>query len=193
MNSKDLTPPIEPTKSPTRYNALKHGIFSVSPVIPFFEDEDDWLEFRDSIFESQHPAPGLEAALVDRSAAILWRIMRTLRYEREVITAGLLDVRKDIEARELASQGHPAGELTPQRKEKMERWAMHRLLPGDSDLNKIMRYETKMHRFLLQTLHQLHSMRAAPKPPRNRTDIEHTDIRRIGVRAPRIRPPAPHH
>ncbi len=186
-NTTPPQPPVEPERSTVRFNATKHGILSVSPVIPFFEDEDDWTAFRDSIFEEMKPDGGLQAALVDRIAALHWRIMRVLRYEREVITAGLLDVRKDLQAH---SDGRP---LTPELIAKMERRAMYRLLPGEDHLNKIMRYETRLHRHLLQTLNQFYALRAPPRPPRIRTDIEHTEIRRIAVRSPRLQPPAPHH
>jgi hypothetical protein len=186
-------PPIEPTKSPVRFNATRHGILSVSPVVPLFEKEADWRAFRDSIFESINPQGGLEIALVDRSAAILWRMMRVLRYEREVITASISSIARDMAlARSITGEKTPEG-LTRKMKEEMDSWAMARLLPGDADLNKIMRYETRLHRHLLQTLHQLYALRAGPVPKRIRTDIEHTDIRRIGVHSPRLQPPAPHH
>jgi len=186
-------PPVEPERSTVRFNATKHGILSVSPVIPFFEDEDDWIAFRDSIFDEQKPQGGLQHALVDRIAALLWRIMRVLRYERDVITGSLLDLRRDMDTSHPMAAAEDAEGLTPERREEMHRWAMYRLLPGEDYLNKIMRYETRLHRHLLQTLHQLQSLRAAPVPPRHRTDIEHTEIRRIGVRSPRLRSPAPHH
>ena len=48
-------------------NAVKHGIFSVSPVIPWFEDDEDWFAFRDSIFESLQPQGWLQLALADRA------------------------------------------------------------------------------------------------------------------------------
>lgn len=186
-------PPIEPEHSVVRFNAVKHGILSVSPVIPFFEDEDDWLAFRDSIFEELTPAGGLQQALADRIAALQWRIMRVLRFEREVITESLLDVRRDMDAAYPSSTDTTPGAPPPDLREHMHRWAMYRLLPSDDHLNKIMRYETRLHRHLLQTLNQYDALRAQPKPPRHRTDIEHTEIKRIAVRSPRLRGPAPHH
>jgi hypothetical protein len=39
--------------------------------------------------------------------------------------------------------------------DRIDRMLMDRLLPDDTTLNKIMRYETRLHRHLLQTLHQL--------------------------------------
>jgi hypothetical protein len=39
--------------------------------------------------------------------------------------------------------------------EKMDAMLMARLLPGEETLEKVMRYETRLHRFLLQSVHQL--------------------------------------
>jgi hypothetical protein len=39
--------------------------------------------------------------------------------------------------------------------EKMDEMLMARLLPGEETLEKVMRYETRLHRFLLQSMHQL--------------------------------------
>jgi hypothetical protein len=46
----------------------------------------------------------------------------------------------------------------------MDRMLMARLLPGDETLDKVMRYETKLHRFLLQTLHQFMVVKGLRKP-----------------------------
>ena len=156
MSSEESPTPIEPRESLVQFNAVKHGIYSVSPVIPWFEDEDDWLAFRDSIFESLRPEGGLEQALADRVALLLWRLMRIIRYERESVTNSLSAVRRDLEtAIYLRDEQLPADEVTPQMKTEMDRMAMDRLLPDDQTQNKIMRTETRLHRHLLQTLHQL--------------------------------------
>ena len=192
MKHTDSAPPTEPALSPVQFNAVKHGILSVSPVIDFFESEEDWIAFRDTIFDAIQPRDGLETAFADRVAYLFWRLMRGLRFEREVINAGIHSVARDMAlARSVTGQDTPRS--LSDLKEEMDRWGLARLLPGDAELNKIMRYETKIHRYLLQTLHQLSSLRAGPAPKRVRNDIIDTDIRRIGVRSPRIRPPAPHH
>ncbi len=46
-------------------------------------------------------------------------------------------------------------EVTEEAVREMDRMLMARLLPGDETLEKVMRYETKLHRFLLQSVHQL--------------------------------------
>ena len=192
MEHTDSAPPTEPALSPVKFNAVKHGILSVSPVIDFFESEEDWIAFRDTIFEAIQPRDGLESAFADRVAQLFWRMMRGLRYEREVINAGINSVAADMAlARSVTGQDPPRD--AARLKEEMDRWGLARLLPGDAELNKVLRYETRLHRYLLQTLHQLNSLRAGPVPKRVRTDIIDTDIRRIGVQSPRLPPPAPHH
>src|SRR5207249_1221252 len=148
-----------PSLSPVRFNAAKHGIFSVSPVIPWFETEEDWNEFRDSIFASLNPKDGLEQALTDRVAVLFWRIMRIIRFEREAISDGLSTVRRDGDIAAIYTEEEIPREMTPQLKERLARMAMHRLIPDEDPLNKIMRYETKLHRYLLQPLHQLYALR----------------------------------
>ncbi len=67
MEQIDSAPPTEPALSPVKFNAVKHGILSVSPVIDFFENEEDWINFRDSIFDAIKPRDGLEDAFADGS------------------------------------------------------------------------------------------------------------------------------
>jgi hypothetical protein len=193
MKHTDSAPPTEPALSPVRFNAVKHGILSVSPVIHHFESEDDWIDFRDTIFQAIQPRDGLETAFTDRVAHLFWRLMRGVRYEREVINAAIASIPRDMAlARSVTGQEQPA-RMTKELKKEMDRWGLARLLPADAELNKLLRYETRLHRYLLQTLHQLNSLRAGPAPKRVRNDIIDTDIRRIGVRSPRLPPPAPHH
>ena len=193
MEHTDSAPPTEPAISPVKFNAVKHGILSVSPVIDFFESEEDWINFRDRIFEAIQPRDGLEEAFADRVASLFWRMMRVLRYEREAINSGVHAIPRDMALARSVTGQKPPEQLTHELREEMDRWGLARLLPGEAELNNIMRYETKLHRFLLQTLHQLGSLRAGPAPKRVRNDIIDTDIRRIAVHSPKLHPPAPHH
>src|SRR3990172_7144518 len=142
---RHLPPPVEPPLSPVRFNAVKHGILSVSPVIPVFENQADWEEFRNSIFQEIAPEGGLQLALADRVATLLWRLMRIVRYEREVVTDSIMNIGRDIHIAD-SYLGEPPKVLTLQLKERMERAAMSRLLPEDHALHKILRYEVRLHR-----------------------------------------------
>jgi hypothetical protein len=52
--------------------------------------------------------------------------------------------------------------------EDMDRMLMARLMPGEQTLEKIMRYETRLHRFLLQSVHQLVLLRGLARRGRGR-------------------------
>jgi hypothetical protein len=153
--------PKEPGVSAVTFNAVKHGIFSVSPVIPWFEDEEDWYAFRDSIFESLQPRGGLEQALADRAATLMWRLMRIVRYERESVAASLSDVGRDLRLARAYGHEEMPKKMTAKLKGEMDRMAMRRLLPDELTVNKIMRYEARLHRFLLQTLNHLSLLKGA--------------------------------
>ncbi len=159
-----IEPPTEPTRSPVHFNAVKHGILSVSPVIPVFENEEDWEDFRNSIFESVNPEGGLQIALTDRVAALLWRLMRIVRYEREAISAGISAVGGDIQLAD-SYLGEPPKQMTVKLKNRMDRMAMSRLLPDDPALTKILRYEGRLHRHLLQTIHQIKLLKGVGSLP----------------------------
>jgi hypothetical protein len=155
----EMLPPVEPQRSPVTFNATKHGILSVSPVIPWLETEEDWLEFRDGIFESIQPDDFLQSFLADRVADIAWRILRLRRYERESIANSLRKVARDMVLNAgLAHQDIPPPESI-ERKEEMDRMAMYRLIPGEETLDKIGRYETRLHRQLLQTIRQIAALK----------------------------------
>jgi hypothetical protein len=160
----DLQPPVEPTRSPVTFNAVKHGILSVSPVIPIFENEEDWEDFRNSIFEELSPKGGLQQALADRVATLLWRLMRVVRYEREAVTGSIMEVGQDIR---LADDylGEAPRSMTLDLKERMDKLAMRRLLPEDQAINKILRYEGRLHRHLLQTIHQIKLLKSERSLP----------------------------
>lgn len=137
-----------------RLNPVRHGVLAQTPVIPLVEKQEDWEELRAGVFEYLDAEGTLEEALADRVAGILWRLYRVVRFESESISRYLQDVPGDWRASRSASGMPVPGEVTEEVVAEMDRMLMARLLPGDETLDKIMRYETKLHRFLLQTLHQ---------------------------------------
>jgi hypothetical protein len=178
-----------------RYNAIKHGIYAETPVLPNIESEEDWETHRQSIIDSIAPENGLIMALTERCAVLLWRLNRVIRYERESIarSQSSKSVGRELEI-SAALAGQPLSE-TPEEEliQQMDDILLANLVPGAQTIEKIMRYETRLHRHLLQTLHQIHALRSGSVTPRPRTDIEQTDITRIGVHSPQVRLPAPHH
>lgn len=47
----------------------------------------------------------------------------------------------------------------------MDRLAMRRLVPDDQTVNKILRYEGRLHRHLLQTIHQIELLKGERSLP----------------------------
>jgi len=156
-------PPVEPVLSPVRFNAAKHGILSVSPALPAFEREEDWLAFRDSVFEGIAPLGGLEMALAEEVASILWRRMRVRRYERECTAASQLEAGTDLVVESLMRRREMPRELTPEVKAQLDRQAMRRLLPTGSTLDNVIRYQGMLRRELAQALRHLESLQRERK------------------------------
>ena len=72
-------------KEVVRLNAVRHGVLSITPVVPGIEREEDWEIHRAGILSSFAPEGYLEEALTERIAQLLWRLRRVARYETESI------------------------------------------------------------------------------------------------------------
>lgn len=142
-------------KARVRLNPIKHGVLSQTPVIPLVERQEDWDRLRAGLYDAWTPEGAMQEAMVERIAGIVWRMRRNMRFECASIEGYMRDVPRDWrEARQ--DMGLPVPRtLTAEAVAEMDRMLMARLLPGDEALDKVMRYETKLHRFLLQTTHQL--------------------------------------
>ncbi len=142
-------------KAAVRMNPIKHAVLAQTPVVPLVEREEDWRRLRDGVFEYFQVEGAMEEALADRIAGIIWRLYRVVRFESESISRYLHEVPKDWRVSEHLSGRERPRELTEEMVEKMDAMLMARLLPGEETLEKVMRYETRLHRFLLQSVHQL--------------------------------------
>jgi hypothetical protein len=78
-------PRTEEGKEVARWNATRHGIRSLAPVVPGVEKSEDWEEHRDGILDSFSPAGHLELVLAERVALLSWRLHRVTRYETQSI------------------------------------------------------------------------------------------------------------
>ncbi len=142
-------------KAAVRLNPIKHGVLAQTPVIPLVEREEDWQRLRDGVFAYLDVEGTLEEALADRIAGLIWRLYRVVRFESESISRYLHEVPRDWgTSRRMSGQEIPP-ETTPEMVDEMDGMLMARLLPGQETLEKVMRYETRLHRFLLQSVHQL--------------------------------------
>src|SRR3990170_7524288 len=142
-------------KAAVRRNPIKHAVLAQTPVIPLVEREEDWRRLRDGVFDYFQVEGAMEEALADRIAGIIWRLYRVVRFESESINRYLRDVPKDWRLSERLSRRETQTEVTEEAVAEMDAMLMARLLPGEETLEKVMRYETRLHRFLLQSVHQL--------------------------------------
>ena len=71
-------------KAVTARNALRHGLRSHDPILPE-GNAADFDRLRETLIADLEPAGGLEAALVERLAVLLWRLARVGRMESAII------------------------------------------------------------------------------------------------------------
>ena len=180
-------------KAAVRRNPIKHAVLAQTPVIPLVEREEDWRRLRDGVFEYFQVEGAMEEALADRIAGIIWRLYRVVRFESESINRYLHDVPKDWRLSERLSRRESRTEVTEEAVAEMDAMLMARLLPGEETLEKVMRYETRLHRFLLQSVHQLVLLKGMRKEGPGRQwgtpDLDPPGLPGGGHRRPRLPPP----
>jgi hypothetical protein len=77
-------------KAAVALNPVRHGIFANVPVLPT-EDPDEWDRHRAAVVENLGVTGGLEVALAERAALVLWRLGRLARFEAAATAAGVED------------------------------------------------------------------------------------------------------
>jgi hypothetical protein len=177
-------------KARVRLNPVRHGVLSQTPVIPLVERFEDWEKLRLGVHEFFR-VQGLAwpEALADRLAGLYWRCLRVQRFESESITSYLYDVPSDWRSVRVTAGLPVPEEVTPEAVAEMDVMLMSRLLPGDEVMDKVLRYETKLHRFLLQTEHQLlvlMGMARGPGVQWGTPDLTPPAMPAEGVRRPRV-------
>jgi hypothetical protein len=99
-------PVTQEGKEVVKWNAIRHGIRSPTPVVPGVEKKEDWEEHRDGILESLQPEGHLELVLAEQVALLSWRLHRVIRYETEAIALYQERVEDDL-ARERRFESNP--------------------------------------------------------------------------------------
>ncbi len=84
----------------TRFNALRHGLTSSTPVVPGVESAEEWEAHLAAILGDRTPDGAVETKLVERAASLIWRLRRVERYEREAISVGRERVDGDFAMRQ---------------------------------------------------------------------------------------------
>lgn len=158
-------------------NAISHGIMSPHPgIIEGMETEADWDRHLEGIVNSLAPEGDLEEELAERIATLLWRLRRVTRYETAVINHHVAATRQDLRAADSYLTAKPGDAPDPE-PVRVAAYKEARVIPLDADIDKIMRYETHIHRQVLQTLHELEALQA-------RRNGEQTHLARLDISSP---------
>ena len=145
-------------KAVSSRNAVKHGLSAHAPVVRQVEPVEEWEWHLEQVIASKEPEGYLETQLTIRIADVLWRLRRVSQYEADKISVALDQLPDDYgaTARYGAALGKPLEESLTL--EKIEMQTGIRMIPDGETLKNITRYESHLHRQLLQTLHELEAM-----------------------------------
>lgn len=95
-NALKSTGPTSPEgKARASMNALKHGLRASSLAVPILENPEDWEVHRRLVLQDLAPVGYLETVLSERTAAILWRLGRVVRYESSVVSIAINEVEEE--------------------------------------------------------------------------------------------------
>jgi len=174
-NAKKSTGPRTPEgKAAMRLNALKHGFFAgdvVNPVLDGPARAEEFNSILDALLEEFQPESARERILIDEVAACCWRIRRMLRYECRESWVDEDDYRRWANTEKpsdsiLASMGNDTFGIRRRKAETLRRSGLEPLtLPGESDIDKIVRFERIVKRSLFRALKWLERIQAARSRP----------------------------
>jgi hypothetical protein len=154
-------------KAASSRSALKHGLRSEEALIPG-ESPDDWRRHLEGIVESLAPQNYLEHKLAELIALGLWRRWRIERHEAAVVTAYMGRAEEELQIAQAYTDGTLSKGILPEISgEHVEAVRRRRLIPPDTDLDKIMRYKGSEHRQLLQNMHEFEALQARRKGERS--------------------------
>lgn len=177
-------PRTQEGKDAVRQNALKHGLLSVSTLLPT-KDLHEFAAFSEAIRTDLKPVGEMENLLVDRIISTAWRLRRAGILETGILAwyfFGVLNDRAEAEARqftrvtevfelleptiEIINAEEHARALREAKKADLGRRTPnatlgHAFVLDSSDANslsKLSRYETAIERSLHRSLHELREL-----------------------------------
>jgi hypothetical protein len=162
-------------KPVSRRSAWKHGILSEIMAIAGFEDQREWATLRDGVSDSLEPEGHLEHLLVERIAIAFWKLRRLESHQVMLTLKNIRGAHEDVFNAEAFRQRSYSTKVPPKfSKDDVTRAQLVRTLPPTDELNLIMRYESHLHRLLIQNLHELEAIQIRRKggtSPLARLDI----------------------
>ena len=187
---KSSGPKTEQGKKNTGSNALKHGLFSTSPVISdprFKESQEEYDLLKESLTEELKPVSTLQTHLVQKITDALWRYRRVVNAEKSEATASEKDRSKELfieyfEAGGLSRLGRDPNALTPQqysakRTGESDEPKSPPIPSGSSGLN-LWRYESRLDRQLHRAFRMYRILQRfeSPKRPKKAQKIKMLNI-----------------
>jgi len=156
-------PNTERGKAASSRSAFRHGLRAEDAVIPG-ESTADLQRHLEGIVESLAPQNYLEHELAELIALGLWRRWRIERHEAAVVTAFMGRAEEELKVAQAYTDGTLSKGILPEISgERVEAIRRRRLIPPDTDLDKIMRYKGSEHRQLLQNMHEFEALQARRK------------------------------
>lgn len=148
------TPPTPlPARDPRASNALRHGLTTSTPVLPW-EDGHAYAEHRQATIAAltRHTEATPAIALAAHAADLLWRLQRIADWERRIIARAVTTTEERSHEREEHDEWLPGRAA---------------ITVGDPDhLDRLARYETHLLRQLRLTLQTLSATQQAWPTPR---------------------------
>jgi len=167
MRGSNGGPKSKAGKAAVGRNAIKHGIMSPHPVIiEGMETEEDWDLFLREIVESQAPEGRFEEELAERIAFLLWRLRRCRHHETAVLNYQVLHTAEDLYTADAYLDGRNVETPDPA-PDKVAAYQQLRIIPDSLSIERVLRYETHVHRLLVQTHHELEALQARRRGERS--------------------------
>ncbi len=150
-------------------NPVRHGILSPNPIISGMEKRRDWKAHLQGIRESLLPEGHLECELAERIALCLWQLKRVARHTVAITSDSIGNVKSDYVQGVMITHGIQAvvdaakgerDDLPVPSDAELAGMRERRMVPASSDLDRIMRYESHLHRLVDRTLRALEALQA---------------------------------
>jgi len=186
-NAQLSTGPKTPKgKMQSRRNALKHGMLATDWFITVGDGAENATEFNEflaALQEDLAPVGALEELLVEKIAICCWRQRRVLKCEAGMAVHDLAFA---------VQRNRIAGVIVDPILERINR---HLTLPLSDKLDRLLRYETAVHRQLVYAINQLERLQRArkgehvPAPVTLQVSTDHQALRtnKVKVRHFRVR------
>ncbi len=172
-------PKTKAGKARVSRNAIKHGIHAIHPVvIADFESVAEWEDFYEGYRESLQPEGTVEEDIVYNIAANRWRQRRVIHAETAEINEQVWKTADDLGfadayANSITKEHEPDQMPDPDPLRVLIR-QQSRVIPSSTALDRLVRYESHLHRVCSQLhiqLEVIQNRRQGKPTPFHRLDI----------------------